>query len=55
MPFKKFRAQPGGRCDSLVSIATRLGTGQSGFWGSIPSGVWEFFSSPLSITALGPT
>jgi hypothetical protein len=31
--------------DSSVSIATRLRAGRSGFWGSIPGGGWEFFSS----------
>jgi hypothetical protein len=37
------------RCNSYdrsVGIATRLWAGRSGFWGSIPGGGWEFFSSP---------
>jgi hypothetical protein len=33
--------------DSSVSVATRLRTGRLGFYGSIPGGGWEFFSSPL--------
>jgi hypothetical protein len=32
--------------DSSVGIATRLLAGRSGFYGSIPGGGWEFFSSP---------
>jgi hypothetical protein len=32
--------------DSSVGIETRLRVGRSGFYGSISSGGWEFFSSP---------
>jgi hypothetical protein len=49
--------------DSLVGIATKLRPGRSGFYGSIPGGGWEFFSSPsrqernwcpLSLLSNGP-
>jgi hypothetical protein len=32
--------------DSSGRIATRLRAERSEFWGSIPGGVWKFFSSP---------
>jgi len=43
-------------CDSSVNIVTRLHTGLLGFYGSIPSMGWEFFSSPPCPEQLwGPT
>jgi hypothetical protein len=32
--------------DISLCIVTRLQAGRSWFWGSIPGGGWEFFSSP---------